>query len=350
MTEPHDHARKRQGRAQGGQIARFYAPEAEPDRAVALRADHPALAEARTIFPSSVVRPSESPRLLVSGHNNPKLGKVVLKGPWKGRPIYHLSLEERATCPRSCILWRACYGNTMHRARRHDHTDPQFLPLLRDELAVLNRIHRQGFVVRLHTLGDFYSVDYVKFWAEALDEFKGLYAFGYTHRREDADDVESRRIAKGLRWLSESAWNVFAIRFSNAPGPRGTWTGKQPSTAPDVIMCPAQTKQTEACATCGLCWSANAIDKRIGFLEHGMKKKRGGRGPRAGNAERNAMIRARYDGGMSAEQAGAPFGLSVGGAIRAIQAAGGVLRSRQAAQALRRGQNKSGPETNLRGE
>jgi hypothetical protein len=72
------------------------------DVTVGLRQDHPAAVEGRTIFPRSVVGAADSPRLLVSGHNNSKLGKEVLRGSRAGWPIFHLTLEERATCPRSC--------------------------------------------------------------------------------------------------------------------------------------------------------------------------------------------------------------------------------------------------------
>jgi len=341
----HSKHRQRTGGAGGARISRFRPAEIEAERSIGLRPNHPALSEGRTIFRKSVKRVADSPRLLVSGANNSKLGRKVLKGPWAGRPIYQLSLEERATCPRSCQLWSSCYGNAMHLARRHDHTDPAFLPALRAELEALNHAHRKGFVVRLHTLGDFYSVEYVRFWADMLDTLDGLYVFGFTHRREDADDDESRRIARALRYLSETAWSVFALRFSNREGAAGTVTVTQPSTAPDVVMCPAQTHQTEACATCGLCWAPAARNKRIGFLQHGMKRPtRRGRGDKRDESikERDAAIRARYETPMSAREAGLPYDMGPGQAMRSIIKAGGRLRSRTEAQGLRR-QKQAGP-------
>src|SRR5262249_7429238 len=77
-----------------------------------------ALVEGRTVFPSTVHNADEGGTLLKSGHNNPKIGRKVLKGHWKGFPIFMLTLEERATCPRTCKLWRACYGNNMHLSDR----------------------------------------------------------------------------------------------------------------------------------------------------------------------------------------------------------------------------------------
>src|SRR5262249_32616397 len=153
-----------------------------------LNPDHPALSEARTIFPTTVASPWDADRLLVSGHNNRKLGAHVTKGEWKGFPIYHLTLEERASCPRSCLRWADCYGNAVHMARRHDHRGDNFLDFLRAELWMLARANRDGFVVRLHTLGDFYSMDYVAFWAEMIDTLPMLHVFGYTANLPSSDD------------------------------------------------------------------------------------------------------------------------------------------------------------------
>ena len=51
--------------------------------------------------------------LLIKKSTNVKLGKKVTKGKWKGFPIFTLTLEERATCPKSCQHWATCYGNNM---------------------------------------------------------------------------------------------------------------------------------------------------------------------------------------------------------------------------------------------
>ena len=37
------------------------------------------------------------------GHNSAKVGGRAIRGRWKNLPIYTLTLEERATCPRSCV-------------------------------------------------------------------------------------------------------------------------------------------------------------------------------------------------------------------------------------------------------
>ena len=92
-----------------------------------------------------------------------------------------LTLEERATCPASCHAFDYCYGNSMHYARRVKHGTRFELRLI-DEVAALADQHRQGFVIRLHVLGDFYSEHYAKVWTELLARVPALRVYGYTAR------------------------------------------------------------------------------------------------------------------------------------------------------------------------
>jgi hypothetical protein len=65
-------------------------------------------------------------------------------------------------------------------------------------------------------------------------------------------------------------WGRFAIRTSHAEfGPQRSVVVSRRPWLPDVIVCPAQTKASEACATCGLCWAEAARPKTIAFLKHG---------------------------------------------------------------------------------
>lgn len=255
-------------------LSRFKSKDIEPERTVPLAAGHPALSEARTIFPASVISSKESPRFLVSGHNNPKLGKAVVKGERKGWPIFHMALEERATCPRSCLQWASCYGNAMPYSRRHT-PDEDFYRYLIAEIITTCRQNPDGLLVRLHSLGDFFSVEYVYVWAKLISEFPQLHVFGYTAHRIDSDDLESRRIARAIHAVTEGAWDRFAIRTSGGTAERSITlvidSEDDAAGMDDTIVCPAQTKATEACASCGLCWAANARDKAIAFIKHGRK-------------------------------------------------------------------------------
>lgn len=224
---------------------------------------HPAVVEGRSLFTKPAGNYSD--RVLVSGFNSKKIGKKCIKGRWAGMPIFTLTLEERKTCPRDCVLWRSCYGNRMHWSRRNQ-PGRELEEKLGRELAGLQERHPKGFVVRLHVLGDFYSVEYVKLWERWLDTFPALRVFGYTARRENDP------IGRELRELIRRRWGRFAVRSSG--GYFGGWYSRViPKTvvvasedrAGSAIVCPAQTQKTECCGTCTLCWET---EKPIAFLEH----------------------------------------------------------------------------------
>jgi len=241
-----------------------------------LAPDNPAAMEGRTLFPSRVADSSVAKHYLMSGYHSEKTGKIVTKGRWAGMPIYTLTLEERRTCPRYCHQWHSCYGSAMPHPHRWDHTDPNFEEFLKAEVITKCREHPKGLVVRLHVLGDFYSVDYVKLWTDLVDRFPQLHIFGYTAYREDDPNEEGAKIAKALRWLSNAAYDQIAIRFTDdRPAPLGAMVVEAEVDDPDVIMCPQQTQKTATCGTCGLCWNESAMDKTIGFLRHGRKVRSG---------------------------------------------------------------------------
>ncbi|HEV2080051.1 MAG TPA: hypothetical protein VGR19_09195, partial [Allosphingosinicella sp.] len=121
---------------------------------------HPAFRTGRTMFPSRVFDPSEVQRVLKTGHQSRKIGKIVDKGARRGWPIFTLTLEERATCPSTCKAWGFCYGNNMQAAERIV-AGAELEERLWDELKALQAAHPGGYLVRLHVLGDFYSLQYV---------------------------------------------------------------------------------------------------------------------------------------------------------------------------------------------
>ena len=215
-----------------------------------------------TRFPGQVVRPQDAGNLLVSGHSNMKLGRDVRKGKLKGYWIYTLSLEERATCPRSCAHWLNCYGNSLHMNKRVDHTDPAFLPMLEAEIGrLLAARGRKGILIRLHALGDFYSPEYVGFWRRMLVAHSNLALYGYTARNNEDDigpAVFALRRDFGLRAM---------IRSSNgARHNLATVSIKTEADCPaSAFVCPEQTGKTRCCATCAACWSTT---KNVAFLEH----------------------------------------------------------------------------------
>jgi len=246
-------------RPSGG--ARFGTPHAGAGRK--LPWNHEALRAHRTLFPGTV-RPAgyDGSRLLMSGENQPKLGPRSRRGRWRGMPIYALTLEERATCPTSCRHWGSCYGNNMPFARRWDAASEHFQRALVANVAALAAEHPRGFIVRLHVLGDFFSVAYVRLWLSMMERFPMMRVFGFTARTDRAD-----QICRDLVCYTLKNWDRFALRFSNAPIDEcSTVTIEHPYQRPaDAILCPAQIGKTESCSTCGLCWQTK---RRIAFLQH----------------------------------------------------------------------------------
>jgi hypothetical protein len=227
--------------------------------------DHPAIMSGRTIYPSTVHAPRRDSDswMLKSASNNPKIGGEILKGKWKGFPAYTLTLEERATCPTSCHHWRSCYGNNMHWAERIQ-AGPDLEWRLEREVALLDIDHPNGFAVRLHSLGDFYSVGYVELWRSLLGRHSALHIWGYTARWQ----IENDHIAAALVSLVKRDWDRCAIRFSNAPvttAPTTITIETQLQKPLDAILCPEQVGKTESCTTCALCWQTT---RRIAFIQH----------------------------------------------------------------------------------
>jgi hypothetical protein len=221
--------------------------------------NHPALTNATTIYPGTV-RTGRDRWALKSAENSAKIGGE--KGKWPGFPAYTLTLEERATCPTTCHHWRSRFGNKMHFAERMQ-AGPDLEWRLEREVALLEARHPQGFAVRLHVLGDFYSSEYVALWASLLERHPALHVFGFTARCDVANDP----IAAVLAPLIEAHWDRFAIRFSNAPREScSTISVEHPLQVPrGTILCPEQVGKTESCSTCGLCWQSK---RRIAFLQH----------------------------------------------------------------------------------
>ncbi|HVJ44643.1 MAG TPA: hypothetical protein VM639_24310 [Dongiaceae bacterium] len=231
----------------------------KPGKPNVLARDHAAIVNAHSFFPSTVKPAAGEFQLLKSGEHQRKIGSHVVKGDWAQMPIFTLTLEERTTCPRSCGHWRDCYGNNMHWSTRIS-ADETFLPKLERELGALNMIHRDGFVVRLHILGDFFSADYARFWQRMLATLRALRIFGYTAR------TPSDAIGVVIDSMNRESRGNCLIRFSNGVAyvPR-TVTIDKPEQAGAAIICPAQTEKTACCGTCALCWSS---DKPIAFLRH----------------------------------------------------------------------------------
>lgn len=213
-----------------------------------------------------------SRNMLKRGKQNKKLGDKVLVKMWKGMTMYSLTLEERASCTEHCEQWDNCYGNNMPFAHRFDHTDPNFKPYLEEQLEELNKKHPEGFVVRLHVLGDFYDALYITQWQIWLYKYDNLRVFGYTHHHpkstlggmvNNVNRIYPDRFRIRFSGASSVDFSAFVEEHHTLSPVRSRWTDESGHNL--VPVCPEQQNKTASCATCGYCW---ASDKPIVFLEH----------------------------------------------------------------------------------
>lgn len=223
-----------------------------------------AIAKRTTLFPNTIVNTADSPRLLVDGYQQQKLGPVVRKGKWKGLAIYALTLTERATCPKRCKEWATCYGNGMHLARRHV-LGAALMRRLEEELDELLAKHRRGILVRLHVLGDFgrnaqQALPYVEFWREMLERHARLHVFGYTAHDPD------KPVGAHLLALNYEFADRCRIRFSGLIDNDGF--GSVVIDKPEdsrFVVCPVETGKAKDCGSCALCWT---MKPTVEFVRH----------------------------------------------------------------------------------
>ena len=217
-----------------------------------------------TIYKNNIFELENYQFKILKPSTNKKLGKKVLKGKYKDYKFVTLTLVERETCPKDCIHWDDCYGNNMPFAHRFSAEDQNLLQkrIYEDLLNSSNQL----LLIRLHILGDFFNVKYVKFWSIMLNTFKNIAIYGYTANNINSKIALSRDIAKEIIKLNRSEDSH--IRFSN------DLTNSFSANSYDVvkpvkgesILCPVQEDKTANCGTCGLCW--NQKNQSIIFKTH----------------------------------------------------------------------------------
>ena len=219
-----------------------------------------------TAFPDRVFTPDGNEAVFKDGCNNSKIGGDVLVGRLKGAYIATLTLEERASCPPTCALWQQCYGNSMPWARRWAH-GPELEEHIEFEVEDMCGKH-DLVLIRLHVLGDFYSLDYIKLWARLLDTYDNLHVFGFTAWKPNTP------LGEAVRTLRKVYPDRFMIRHSNISGRWGSVTIPFPTEEKaigDIIVCPEQLdmmaggKDGRHCGNCAACWSCS---NPIGFILH----------------------------------------------------------------------------------
>jgi hypothetical protein len=233
-----------------------------PDKPSVLPEGHPALVHAKTRFPKSVRFARRGDQVLKPGEYNSKIGDMTQKGFRRGAPIVCLTLEERTTCSRTCLLWDSCYGNNMHRSTRY-RDSPLMRMIIREEVELLSSDYQKGFLVRLHILGDFKSVTYVNFWDALLSEFPAMHVWGFTERKPGTPVGDSIQ-----RMIRRHGWTRCALRVSGGTDAKrcSRVISKTDATTVDQFtVCPVELGRLRNCAACGICWRSQ---KSIAFLKH----------------------------------------------------------------------------------
>jgi len=144
----------------------------------------------------------------------------------------------------------------------HRFKNPNIDLILEKEIESLMLKHKEGIVIRLHVLGDFYSVEYVKFWEEMLLKHPKLCLFGYT-ARGSLDPI-----GEAIMFLNMKLSERCVIRQSRnfAHNESNNWSyAAEESFEGASFDCPEQTDKIKDCASCGLCWTTK---KTVRFLSH----------------------------------------------------------------------------------
>ena len=227
-----------------------------------LHPTHSAIVNGHTMYKKNLYDATDYKHDVIKKSTNVKLGKKILKGIWKDHPMYTVTLEARATCTDECEHYLDCYDNNMPFAHRFK-ANQALIDKMAIELDKLDKKHPLGYVVRLHILGDFYSVAYVKWWKKQLQTRPNLKIYGYSRNHVSSKYAKVRSIAKEIVKVRLQFADRFKIRFSNLPS--DTLSANSEHVSTQGFTCPQQTGKTASCGTCGLCWTST---KPVIFLDH----------------------------------------------------------------------------------
>ena len=256
-----------------------------------LQPTHPLIQIKKSIHQKTITPITDHEDIFKSGSSNGKLGgcmdyigedkklnkkikdAIILKGKWSGMPLISLTIEERSTCPTTCLHWLDCYGNSMGFAKRYIHGEDLEKQIKKD-IHKFARLYKGGFVVRLHILGDFYSLEYVEMWGKLLEKYNNLYVFGYTARLKGTPIGDAVYNLQNDRWwirISNGDDNEMCANEVNAKALKQLTNG-------NAFICPHMLYKKESthtetykprkamnCSRCGACWSTL---KNVIFPQH----------------------------------------------------------------------------------
>lgn len=127
----------------------------------------------------------------------------------------------------------------------------------------LNKVLENGFdVVRIHSSGDFYSVDYFRTWLDIAKNHKDITFFCYTKqwRVEGWEEIlkESSRINNfHVMYSHDKTMDSRPKRWMRIATISDDW---------NKVTCKKQLDKSESCATCGICFDPKK--KLVVFYPH----------------------------------------------------------------------------------
>jgi hypothetical protein len=101
-----------------------------------------------------------------------------------------------------------------------------------------------------------------------LEKYPNLALYGYTAYLPEDSNKHYSEIGLEIKRLVKKFGTRFAIRFSNSfkESFSANSTDIMKMVKGESIVCPEQTKQTDNCTTCALCWDCPS--KKILFITH----------------------------------------------------------------------------------
>lgn len=163
------------------------------------------------------------------------------------------SLPPLATCPGATeFCKRFCYGKSGRYAWRRTKITLSLNLAMSKQANFVEEIEKEitkskATVFRIHVVGDFYDVRYVKKWIEIADDLPGVAFYGYTRSWRVESIARKLMLLKALPNVRLMA----SVDFTHVDRPSG-WSTVSVEGAGEP--CPHDLKLVEHCLDCRRCW------------------------------------------------------------------------------------------------
>lgn len=144
--------------------------------------------------------------------------------------------------------------------------------VLKKNIGMVLEISEKPCAVRIHSSGDFFSIEYIELWTEIAYTFKNVNFWAYTRSWENESMLPYLEKMRALRNVQLFAsWDSTMTRLppedwrrsfvcSDHLNPKFPWNDRK------YLVCPEQIGKVENCASCGFCM--RSINRDIFFYFH----------------------------------------------------------------------------------